>query len=291
MKNTIGWIGTGLMGGAMAWHLLEAGHPLRVHTRTRARAEALLQAGAHWCENPNDVAEGADIVCLMVGYPADVEELVLSEQGLLSHMTPGQLLIDFTTSRPDLAKEIAERAEGIGCLTLDAPVSGGDIGAQNATLSIMVGGPEAAFERARPLLELLGTTIVHQGPAGSGQHTKMVNQILIAGTMMGLCEALTYARTCGLDGDKVLQSVSGGAAGSCSLTHLAPRILGGDFAPGFLTKHFLKDLCIAVEAAQRMGLELPALGMAEELYRCVCEQPGGTELGTQALMSMYDEQD
>lgn len=277
------------MGEPMARHVLEAGHPLRVHTRTRAKAEALIQAGATWCEHPNDVAKGVDIICLMVGYPGDVYALVLEQDGLLSQMRPGQLLIDFTTSRPALAQDIATRAEAAGCLALDAPVSGGDTGAQNASLSIMVGGSEEAFEQGRPLLKLLSNTLVHQGPAGSGQHTKMVNQILIAGSMMGLCEALSYAQKAGLDGHQVLKSVSSGAAGSWSLNHLAPRILHRDFAPGFMAKHFLKDLCIALEAATEMGLELPALGMAEELYRCVCEQPGGGELGTQALMSMYDE--
>ena len=230
-QATIGWIGTGVMGVSMAKHLMAAGHPLVIHTRTRARAEPLLAAGAQWAESPLAVAEQAEIVCSMVGYPEDVEVTHLGPQGTLSAAKAPALLIDFTTSSPALAQRIAERGAALGTQAIDAPVSGGDIGARNATLSIMCGGTEAAFQAARPVLDLLGKTVVLQGPAGAGQHTKMVNQLLIAGTMLGMAEALSYAKKAGLNPETVLQSVGGGAAASWSLTNLAPRILKSDFAP------------------------------------------------------------
>ena len=285
-QATIGWIGTGVMGVSMAKHLMAAGHPLVIHTRTRARAEPLLTADAQWAESPLAVAEQAEIVCSMVGYPEDVEVTHLGPQGTLSAAKAPALLIDFTTSSPALAQRIAERGAALGTQAIDAPVSGGDIGARNATLSIMCGGTEAAFQAARPVLDLLGKTVVLQGPAGSGQHTKMVNQLLIAGTMLGMAEALSYAKKAGLNPETVLQSVGGGAAASWSLTNLAPRVLKSDFAPGFFIEHFLKDLRIALDEARASGLDLPCATAAERTYRALAEA-GYARAGTQAIVHAY----
>lgn len=285
-QATIGWIGTGVMGVSMAKHLMAAGHPLVIHTRTRARAEPLLAAGAQWAESPLAVAEQAKIVCSMVGYPEDVEVTHLGPQGTLSAEKAPALLIDFTTSSPALAQRIAERGAALGTQAIDAPVSGGDIGARNATLSLMCGGTEAAFQAARPVLDLLGKTVVLQGPAGAGQHTKMVNQLLIAGTMLGMAEALSYAKKAGLNAETVLQSVGGGAAASWSLTNLAPRILKSDFAPGFFIEHFLKDLRIALDEARAVGLNLPCATAAERTYRALAEA-GYARAGTQAIVRAY----
>jgi 3-hydroxyisobutyrate dehydrogenase len=285
-QATIGWIGTGVMGVSMAKHLMAAGHPLVIHTRTRARAELLLAAGAQWADSPLAVAEQAEIVCSMVGYPEDVEVTHLGPQGTLSAAKAPALLIDFTTSSPALAQRIAERGAALGTQAIDAPVSGGDIGARNATLSIMCGGTQAAFQAARPVLDLLGKTVVLQGPAGAGQHTKMVNQLLIAGTMLGMAEALSYAKKAGLNPETVLQSVGGGAAASWSLTNLAPRILKSDFAPGFFIEHFLKDLRIALDEARALGLDLPCATAAERTYRALAEA-GYARAGTQAIVHAY----
>ena len=285
-QATIGWIGTGVMGVSMAKHLMAAGHPLVIHTRTRARAEPLLAAGAQWAESPLAVAEQAEIVCSMVGYPEDVEVTHLGPQGTLSAAKAPALLIDFTTSSPALAQRIAERGAALGTRAIDAPVSGGDVGARNATLSIMCGGTEAAFQAARPVLDLLGKTVVLQGPAGAGQHTKMVNQLLIAGTMLGMAEALSYAKKAGLNPETVLQSVGGGAAASWSLTNLAPRVLKSDFAPGFFIEHFLKDLRIALDEARALGLDLPCATAAERTYRALAEA-GYARAGTQAIVHAY----
>jgi len=285
-QATIGWIGTGVMGVSMAKHLMAAGHPLVIHTRTRARAEPLLAAGAQWAESPLAVAEQSEIVCSMVGYPEDVEVTHLGPQGTLRAAKAPALLIDFTTSSPALAQRIAERGAALGTHAIDAPVSGGDIGARNATLSIMCGGTEAAFQAARPILDLVGKTVVLQGPAGAGQHTKMVNQLLIAGTMLGMAEALSYAKKAGLNPETVLQSVGGGAAASWSLTNLAPRILKSDFAPGFFIEHFLKDLRIALDEARALGLDLPCATAAERTYRALAEA-GYARAGTQAIVHAY----
>ena len=285
-QATIGWIGTGVMGVSMARHLMTAGHPLVIHTRTRERAEPLLAAGAQWADSPLAVAEQAAIVCSMVGYPEDVEATHLGPQGTLSAAKAPALLIDFTTSSPALAQRIAERSAALGTQAIDAPVSGGDIGARNATLSIMCGGTEAAFQAARPVLDLVGKTVVLQGPAGAGQHTKMVNQLLIAGTMLGMAEALSYAKKAGLNPETVLQSVGGGAAASWSLTNLAPRILKSDFAPGFFIEHFLKDLRIALDEARALGLDLPCATAAERTYRALAEA-GYARAGTQAIVHAY----
>jgi 3-hydroxyisobutyrate dehydrogenase len=279
----IGWIGTGVMGTSIAGHLLAGGYPLTVYSRTRQRAEPLLERGAAWADTPAAVAAASDVVFTMVGYPADLREVVLGEAGILPAARAGTVIVDMTTSEPSLAREIYAAARDSGVDSVDAPVSGGDIGARNAALSIMVGGDAGTVERLRPLFELMGKTIVHQGPAGAGQHTKMVNQTLIATGMIGVCEALLYAHKAGLDPQTVLQSVSGGAAGSWSLANLAPRMLGGDYAPGFLVEHFIKDMEITLAEARRMNLSLPGLALAHELYLALRAQGGGRD-GTQALI-------
>ena len=279
----IGWIGTGVMGSSMCGHLLEAGHEATVFNRTRARAEPLLEKGAAWAGSPAEVAAASEIVFTMVGFPADVREVVLGENGALSAAAPGSALVDMSTSEPSLAVEIYEAARARDVQSVDAPVSGGDVGARNATLSIMAGGDREAFERVRPLFEVLGKTIVHQGGPGAGQHTKMVNQILIASGMIGVCEALLYGYKAGLDLETVMESVSGGAAGSWSLSNYGPRMLKGDFEPGFFVEHFVKDMEIALGEAQRMNLALPGLALAHELYVALKAQ-GGARKGTQALL-------
>jgi 3-hydroxyisobutyrate dehydrogenase len=279
----IGWIGTGVMGSSMCGHLLDAGYAATVYSRTRARAEPLLEKGATWSDSPAVVAEASDVVFTMLGFPVDVRDVVLGRDGVLSGARRGSVLVDATTSEPALAEEIHRAAQERGVTSIDAPVSGGDVGARNATLSIMVGGDAAAVARVRPLLELLGTTIVHQGGPGAGQHTKMVNQILIASGMIGVCEALLYGYRAGLDLELVLESVGGGAAGSWSLSNLAPRALRGDFEPGFFVEHFLKDMEIALAEARRMNLALPGLALAHELYLALRAQGGGRK-GTQALL-------
>jgi 3-hydroxyisobutyrate dehydrogenase len=282
-STRIGWVGTGVMGGSMCGHLIAAGYATTVNSRTRARAELLLDQGAAWAQTPAEVSAEADVTFTMVGYPADVREVILGEQGVLGTAKPGSVIIDMSTSEPSLAKEIFEAARERGVASIDAPVSGGDVGARNATLSIMVGGEPDTIAAVRPLLEILGQTIIHQGPAGAGQHTKMVNQTLIATGMIGVCEALLYAHRAGLDLETVLESVSGGAAGSWSLSNYAPRILKGDFAPGFMVEHFIKDMEIALSEARRMNLALPGLALAHELYVALRAQGGGRD-GTQALI-------
>jgi 3-hydroxyisobutyrate dehydrogenase len=271
-----------VMGAPMAGHLLEAGHQLQVFNRTRARAEGLLEKGANWCDSPADVGAQAEVVFLMLGYPDDVRETVLGDGALLEAMRPGSLLIDMTTSVPTLAVDIAAAAAERDVAALDAPVSGGDVGARNATLVIMVGGAEEAFERARPLLSVLGRTVTLQGEPGSGQHTKMMNQIAIASGMIGVCEALLYARRSGLDVDQALETIKDGAAGSWSLSNYGPRLLRGDLEPGFKIEHFLKDLGIALSEARRMNLALPGTALAEQLYVSAASH-GLAAKGTQAL--------
>ena len=279
----IGWIGTGVMGAAMCGHLLERGHALSVFTRTAARAEPLLARGAVWAASPRAAAAGADVVFTMVGFPHDVREVVLGADGALAGAAAGAVLVDMTTSEPALAREIDAAARIRGVASLDAPVSGGDVGAREARLSIMVGGDADAFARVRPLFECLGKTIVLQGPAGSGQHTKLVNQILIASNMVAIAEGLLYAHRAGLDLPTVLQSVSGGAAASFGLANYVPRVLAGDFAPGFYVDHFVKDMGIALSEARRMKLALPGLALAESLYVALQAQGHGRS-GTQALV-------
>lgn len=283
---TIGFIGTGVMGRSMAGHLLSAAHALHVHSRTRAKAAELVERGAHWADSPAALAPLCDVVFTIVGFPKDVEEVYLGTNGLLAHMKPGAVLVDMTTSRPDLAARIAKEAQAKGGHALDAPVSGGDKGAREATLSIMVGGDKEAFDRVLPLFQVMGKNIVHQGPAGSGQHCKMCNQITIAANMIGVCEALAYARKAGLNPETVLQSISSGAAGSWSLNNLAPRMLAGNFDPGFYVKHFIKDMAIAAESADQMDLDTPGLDLALSLYRRLAEQGRG-DSGTQVLYRLY----
>lgn len=286
-KARVGFIGLGNMGQSMAGHILAAGHPLSVYNRSRDKAATLLAKGAAWCETPGHVGARSDVIITMVGYPSDVEEVWLGTYGVLSRAR-GALLIDMTTSSPELARRIESAAAEQRCRSLDAPVSGGDIGAREAKLSIMVGGAPEAFEEALPILQLMGTNIVHQGQAGAGQHTKMCNQIVIASTIMGVCEGLAYGKAAGLDLPTVLKSIGTGAAGGFQLNVLGAKIIAGDFAPGFFIEHFVKDLGIALDEAQRMKLELPGLRLAHKLYRIMIEQ-GHSRLGTQALYKFYGE--
>lgn len=282
----IGFVGIGVMGSSMAGHLLEAGYEVLVYTRTKTKAEDLLDKGALWVETPGELANKVDILISMVGYPKDVEELYLGENGFLENLAVGTVAIDMTTSSPALAKKMAEfgREKGIG--VLDAPVSGGDIGAKNGTLSIMVGGSEDVFLKVKPIFDIFGSSVILQGDAGAGQHTKMVNQIAIASNMIGVTEAIIYAEAAGLNPSRVLDSISGGAAGSWSLANLIPRVLKDDFSPGFFIKHFIKDMGIAISEAKQMGLELPGLTLAEKMYQTLAEQ-GLSEEGTQALIKYY----
>jgi 3-hydroxyisobutyrate dehydrogenase len=282
----IAFVGTGVMGRSMAGHLLAAGHPVHVSNRTRAKAEPLLARGAQWHDTAGAAAAAAEIVITMLGFPHDVEETYLGPGGILERARPGALLLDMTTSSPVLARRIAAAATARGLAALDAPVSGGDIGAREARLVIMVGGAEAAFARAKPVFALLGKNIALLGPAGSGQHCKMANQIAGAVGIVAVFEALAYARAAGLDPAQVQASISGGAAGSWAMTNLGPRALTGDFAPGFYVKHLRKDIGIAVASARELGLELPGLDCARKLYDRVAER-GWEELGTQVLYRLY----
>ena len=282
-KTRIGWIGAGVMGRWMCQHLMDADYPAIVHTRTQSKAQPLLDKGADWAPSPADVARAADIVFTMVGFPQDVRAVYLGAEGLFKEARAGQIFADMTTTEPSLALEIHEVAKQKGMSSVDAPVSGGDIGAREARLSIMVGGDGAAVERLMPFFKIMGRQIVHQGPAGSGQHTKMCNQIVIAGTMIGMCESLLYGHRAGLDLQTMLNSIAGGAAGCWSLDNLAPRILKRDFDPGFFVAHFIKDMGIALGEAKRMNLCLPGLALVHQLYLAVAAG-GGAQAGTQALM-------
>ncbi len=278
----LGWIGLGVMGSSMCRHLIDAGFAMTVFTRTRSKAEPLLATGATWADSPRAVAASSDVVFSIVGYPHDVSEVILAENGALAGCRAGAILVDMTTSRPSLAVEIAERAARVGVHSVDAPVSGGDIGAREAKLSIMIGGDADVVSALDRCWSALGKTAVRQGGPGAGQHTKMVNQTLIATTMIGVCEALLYAHKAGLDLETVLESVSSGAAGSFSLSNLAPRILKNDFNPGFYVDHFIKDMSIALGEAERMQLALPGLALAKQLYTALKAQGHGRS-GTQAL--------
>lgn len=281
-KLQIGWIGTGVMGGPMAGHLLDAGHALCVHTRTRSRADALLARGATWADTPAAAADDADVAVSIVGFPSDVEAVHLGDDGTLAAPRPPRIIVDMTTSAPSLAVRIHAAAAARGIGSVDAPVSGGDVGARNATLSIMVGGDDADVRAAQPVFERLGSRIVHQGGPGAGQHTKLVNQILIASTMVGVCEGLVYAERAGLDPTRVIESVGAGAAGSWSINELGPRIVAGDMEPGFFIEHFLKDLRIALDEAAQLGVAVPGLALARQLYEAARAQGLGHR-GTQAL--------
>jgi 3-hydroxyisobutyrate dehydrogenase len=282
-QTRIGWIGTGVMGKSMCGHLITAGFPATIYSRTKEKAEALLAAGAAWAATPADVAGRSDVIFSMVGFPQDVRDVYFSENGVLKGARPGALLVDMTTTEPTLAREIQTRAVERGCDAVDAPVSGGDVGARNQTLSIMVGGEKGAVERVMPLFQILGKNIVHQGGPGAGQHTKMCNQIVIAGTMIGVCESLVYAYRAKLDPESMLQSIRSGAAGCWTLENLAPRVLKGNFEPGFIVEHFIKDMGIALSEAQRMRLVMPGLALVHQLYLALQAQGHGRR-GTHALV-------
>ena len=281
-KTKIGWIGTGVMGSSMCGHLIDAGFEAAVYSRTKAKAEGLVVKGAIWAATPREVAEQSDVIFSIVGFPSDVREVILGEEGVLAGASKGAVIVDMTTSEPSLAVEISEAAKEMGVHSVDAPVSGGDIGAKNAALSIMVGGDAEVVEALAPCWNAMGKTIIHQGAAGAGQHTKMVNQTLIATNMIGVCEALLYAHRAGLDLPTVLQSVGSGAAGSWSLSNLGPRIMDNNFDPGFFVEHFIKDMGIALDEAKRMNLSLPGLALAHQLYLALQAQGHGKD-GTHAL--------
>lgn len=284
----IGFIGTGVMGKEMAKNLIKAGYKLFVYNRTKEKAEELIEKGANWKNSPGEVAKEAEITITMVGYPEDVEEIYLGENGIIENAKKGSYIVDMTTSSPLLAKKIYERAKDKGLYAYDAPVSGGDVGAKEGSLSIMVGGDKSAFENILPVLETMGTNIVFQGPAGAGQYTKMANQIAIASNMMGVCESIAYSKKAGLDPQKVLKSIEKGAAGSWSLSNLAPRMMKGDFAPGFYVKHFIKDMNIAIESADKLGINMPGLELAKKLYDKLAKS-GDEDSGTQALYKLYNK--
>jgi len=289
-KNTsgpiVGFIGIGVMGKSMVLNLMRGGYDIHVFTRTKTKAAELIDKGCSWQTSPAGVAAAADIIITMIGSPRDVEEVYLAEDGVLAKARKGAIVIDMTTSSPQLAEQIYRQAKNLGISALDAPVSGGDIGAQQGTLSIMVGGDQEAFEQARPLFEIMGKNIVYQGPAGSGQHCKMANQIAVASTMVGVCESLRYAEKAGLDPSTVLQSIEAGAAGSWTLSNLAPRMIKGDFGPGFYVKHFIKDMNIALESCADIELRARGLQLAKELYDQIAAD-GGEYLGTHALYQYY----
>ena len=279
----IGWIGTGVMGASMCKHLMDAGFKATVYTRSKAKAEHLVSSGATWADSPRSVAEQSDVVFAIVGFPKDVREVFMCpENGALAGCEPGNILVDMTTSEPSLAIEMTENAKASGVHMLDAPVSGGDKGAREGILSIMIGGDKEVVDALRPCWDAMGKTIVHQGPAGAGQHTKMVNQTLISTMMIGVCEALVYGHKSGLDLPTVLQSVGSGAAGSWSLTNLGPRIIDNNFDPGFYVEHFVKDMGIALAESRKMGLSMPGLALAEQLYQSV-QAKGWAKNGTHAL--------
>lgn len=279
----VGWVGTGVMGRWMCQHVMKAGYKATVYNRTKEKAQPLIDLGASFAVTPKAVAEQSDVVFAIVGFPKDVREVFLGREGALAGSKSGNVLVDMTTSEPSLAREIHDAAKAKGVYSVDAPVSGGDIGAKNAALSIMIGGEAEAVDAVRPLFECLGKTIIHQGLAGAGQHTKMVNQILISSTMIAVCEALLYGYKCGLDLETVFKSVSVGAAGSKALEVLGPRMMKRDFEPGFYVEHFLKDMGIALAEAEKMNLSLPGLGLAKQLYESVRALGYGRK-GTQALL-------
>lgn len=285
-KPIIGFIGIGVMGKSMVSHLLNNGFVVKVYTRTKAKALEILGSGAEWKESPAEIAKASDVIITIVGAPKDVEQIYLGEGGLLSNCRKGSIVIDMTTSSPQLAQKIYTEAKALGVQALDAPVSGGDIGAKTAGLAIMVGGDIDTFENAKPILEILGQNIVYQGPAGNGQHCKMANQIVVASAMMGVCEAIRYTEKAGLDPETVLGTIEKGAAASWLLSNLAPKMIKNDFSPGFSVKHFIKDMGIALESCEIIGLDASGLAHARSLYEKLAAE-GGEDLGTQALYKQY----
>jgi 3-hydroxyisobutyrate dehydrogenase len=288
LETRIGWVGTGVMGLSMCSHLLTKGYRVTVYSRTKAKAQQLLDSGANWAESPRAVAEQSNVVFTMVGFPNDVQEVYWGEDGILAGAKPGSIVVDMTTTAPSLAREIYAAARSQSVYAIDAPVSGGDVGARDATLSIMVGGDNDVVEAIKPLLETVGKQIVHQGGAGTGQHAKMCNQIVIAGTMIGVCESLLYGYKAGLDLETMLSSISSGAAACWILNNTAPRILQRNFDPGFFVEHFIKDMGIALDEARAMSIALPGLALVNQLYLAVKAQGHG-KLGTQALMLALEQ--
>ena len=282
----IGFIGVGVMGAPMVQNLMKKGHELSVYNRTKEKAAGVVAAGAKWCESAGACAKDQDVVITIVGYPKDVEEVYFAPGGILDSAAPGTVLIDMTTTSPRLSERIYAAAKEKGMTALDAPVSGGDVGAQKGTLAIMVGGDREAFERAVPIFEAMGKSIRYMGVAGSGQHTKMANQIAIAGTLAGVCEAIAYARAAGLDVDEVISTISGGAASSWQLANNGPKSAHGDFAPGFFIKHFIKDMTLADGEARERDLPMPVLEKVLAMFRALEAQGYGDE-GTQALIRAY----
>lgn len=284
---TVGFIGLGVMGKSMARNLLKADYKVVAYTRTKEKALDILEEGVGWVDTPEEITHLANVIITMVGYPSDVEQIYLGDNGIVHTSKTGTYLIDMTTSTPTLAKRIYSEAKKKGIHAVDAPVSGGDIGAREGKLSIMVGGDQEVFDELQPIFQVLGSNIVYQGTAGAGQHTKMCNQIAIASNMLGVCEAVVYAEKAGLDPTTVLKSISSGAAGSWSLSNLAPRIIGEDFSPGFYIKHFIKDMTIALNEAEQMGMMTPGLSLAKSLYEKLAEQ-GEENSGTQALYKYWE---
>ncbi|MDO4925949.1 MAG: NAD(P)-dependent oxidoreductase [Turicibacter sp.] len=284
----IGFIGIGVMGESMAGHLLKAGHDLYVYNRTKSKADRIVAEGATWCEDVKSIARQCDLIFTIIGVPADVESVYLNEDGLVNHTKKGTILVDMTTSTPDLAKRIYEAGTQKGLKCLDAPVTGGDVGAKNGTLTIMVGGDQETFNEILPILELMGKTIVYMGAAGSGQHTKMANQIAIAGAAIGMVESLAYSKGAGLDLETVLKAITSGSAASWQLSNMAPRIINDDFNPGFFIKHFIKDMRIASTESKAMDVDLPGLDLVLSLYE-ECQKCELENCGTQALYKLYEK--
>jgi len=282
MDNRVGWIGTGVMGKSMCAHILKAGYNVSVYNRTKEKAKELIEGGAVWCSNPKEVAEKSDIVFTIVGFPHDVEDVYLGENGVLKAIKKGTIIVDMTTSEPSLAQRVYEEAKKIGVSSIDAPVSGGDVGAKNGTLAIMAGGDKETYEKVFPFFELMGKNIAYMGKAGAGQHTKMSNQILIASTMIGVVESLLYAYKAGNDLGEVINVIGKGAAGCWSINNLGPRIVKGNFDPGFFIKHFIKDMGIALKEAKKLNLSLPGLALAYQFYISATAL-GLENLGTQGL--------
>lgn len=287
-KKKIGFIGTGVMGTSIVKHLLKAGYEVHIYNRTKSKASELMELGAEWQNTPAEVTKNAEVIFTIVGYPSDVEEVYYGENGIFQVASNQNILIDMTTSTPTLANKIYQTGKEKGIAVLDAPVSGGDLGAQKGTLTVMVGGDQATFDKVKPIFEIFSSKLNLQGPAGSGQHTKMANQIMIAGTMTGMTELLVYAKAAGLDVEKVLDTVGGGSAQNWSLSNYGPRILKEDYSAGFFIKHFVKDLKIALDEAKRMNLSLPATALAEKLYEEL-EGKGNGNDGTQALIKLWWE--
>lgn len=281
-QTKIGFIGIGVMGASMCSRLMDKGYQLSIYNRTKSKADALISKGATWANSPAEIAKTSDVIFTIVGYPQDVEKVYFGENGILGSIQSGSIVVDMTTTKPSLAQKIYKAAQKIGVSTIDAPVSGGDVGAKNGTLSIMIGGDKEAVDDVMPLFEIMGKNMIYEGAAGLGQHTKMCNQITIAGTMIGVCESLLYAHKAGLDLEVMLQAISGGAAGCWTLNNLAPRVVKRNFEPGFYVEHFIKDMEIALDEARLMDLSLPGLALVHQLYKALQAQGYGRK-GTQAL--------